>query len=52
MRAALSAENQKLFDTNVQEQAKRRAEWEKSGKAGKQGRTGGARGGNRGSRVG
>ena len=49
IRAALSAENQKLFDAKVQEQAKRRAEWEKSGKARKHG---GARGGNRGSRIG
>jgi Spy/CpxP family protein refolding chaperone len=52
VRAALSAENQKLFDAKVQEQAKRRAEWEKNGKAGKAGKQGGARGGNRGSRIG
>jgi Spy/CpxP family protein refolding chaperone len=52
IRAALSTENQKLFDAKVQEQAKRRAEWEKNGKAAKQGRHGGVRGGNRGSRVG
>ena len=52
IRAALSAENQKLFDAKVQEQAKRRAEWAKSGKAGKQGKQGGVRGGNRGGRVG
>jgi Spy/CpxP family protein refolding chaperone len=32
IRTALSPENQKLFDANVQEQAKRRAEREKSGK--------------------
>jgi Spy/CpxP family protein refolding chaperone len=37
IRTALSPENQKLFDANVQEQAKRRAEWEKSGKAGGRG---------------
>ena len=43
MRGALSAENQKLFDANVQQQAKRRAEWEKSGKQGK-GRRGELRG--------
>ena len=52
IRAALSAENQKLFDAKVQEQAKRRAEWEKSGKAGKRGKQHGARGGNRGGRLG
>jgi Spy/CpxP family protein refolding chaperone len=40
IRAALSPENQKLFDANVQEQAKRRAEWEKNGKAGGHGRRG------------
>jgi Spy/CpxP family protein refolding chaperone len=34
IRTALSPENQKLFDANVQEQAKRRAEWAKNGKAG------------------
>ena len=34
IRTALTPENQKLFDTNVQEQAKRRAEWAKNGKAG------------------
>jgi periplasmic protein CpxP/Spy len=50
IRAALSAENQKLFDAKVQEQAKRRAEFGKNGKAGKQG---GKRGVNRGgSRIG
>jgi Spy/CpxP family protein refolding chaperone len=38
-RGALSAENQKLFDANVQQQAKRRAEWEKNGK-GKGGKRG------------
>ena len=37
IRAALSAENQKLFDANVQEQATRRAEWAKNGKGGKHG---------------
>jgi hypothetical protein len=41
IRAALSPENQKLFDANVQEQAKRRAEWARNGKGGKHG---GARG--------
>src|SRR5918993_1646959 len=30
IRAALSAENQKLFDAKVQEQAQRRAAWEKT----------------------
>jgi Spy/CpxP family protein refolding chaperone len=49
IRAALSAENQKLFDAKVKEQATRRAEREKSGKAGKQG---GAHGGNHGGRIG
>jgi Spy/CpxP family protein refolding chaperone len=34
IRAALSPENQTLFDANVQKQAQRRAEWEKKGKAG------------------
>jgi Spy/CpxP family protein refolding chaperone len=52
IRAALSAENQKLFDAKVQEQATRRAKWEKNGRAGKAGKQGGARGGNRGSRIG
>jgi Spy/CpxP family protein refolding chaperone len=37
IRAALSADNQKLFDANVAQQAKRREEWAKSGKAGKRG---------------
>jgi Spy/CpxP family protein refolding chaperone len=44
IRAALSPENQKLFDANVQEQAKRRAEWAKNGKAGKHGGKHGKRG--------
>jgi hypothetical protein len=39
IRAALSAENQKQFDANVQQMAQRRAEWEKNGK-GKPGRRG------------
>jgi Spy/CpxP family protein refolding chaperone len=43
IRGALSAENQKLFDANVQKQEKRRAEWEKNGKQGK-GRHGALRG--------
>ena len=51
IRGALSAENQKLFDARLQKQAKRRAEWEKSGKAGRAGKHGGAHGGHRGSRV-
>jgi Spy/CpxP family protein refolding chaperone len=34
IRAALTPENQKLFDANVEKQAKRRAEWAKNGKAG------------------
>jgi Spy/CpxP family protein refolding chaperone len=37
IRSALSSENQKLFDANVQDQAKRRAEWQKNGKGGKRG---------------
>lgn len=41
IRAALSPENQKLFDANVQERAARRAEWAKNGKAGGRGRRGG-----------
>jgi predicted amidophosphoribosyltransferase len=40
IRAALSPENQKLFDAKVQEQATRRAEWAKNGKAGKGGKRG------------
>jgi hypothetical protein len=44
IRAALSAENQKLFDANVARQAERRAEMEKNGKAGKFGKRGGRRG--------
>jgi Spy/CpxP family protein refolding chaperone len=47
IRAALSPENQKLFDANVQEQAKRRAEWAKDGNGGKHGGTRG-----RGAKVG
>jgi hypothetical protein len=39
VRAALTPENQKQFDLNVQELAKRRAEWAKNG-----GKTGGHRG--------
>jgi hypothetical protein len=34
IRAALSPENQKLFDANKQELEKRRAEWTKGGKKG------------------
>jgi Spy/CpxP family protein refolding chaperone len=37
IRTALSSENQKLFDANVQRQATRRAEWDKKGKGGKHG---------------
>ena len=37
IRSALSPENQTRFDANVQEQAKRRAEWAKNGKRGKHG---------------
>jgi Spy/CpxP family protein refolding chaperone len=37
IRAALSPENQKQFDTNVQQLAQRRAEWEKNGKDGRRG---------------
>jgi Spy/CpxP family protein refolding chaperone len=43
IRAALSPENQKQFDANAQELAKRRAEWAKNGK-GKQGGWDGRRG--------
>ena len=35
IRAALSPDNQKLFDANVQELATRRAEWAKQGKGGR-----------------
>jgi Spy/CpxP family protein refolding chaperone len=38
IRPALSPENQKLFDANVQQMAQRRAEWEKGGKRGHAGR--------------
>ena len=37
IRTALSPENQKQFDANVQQLAQRRAEWEKNGKNGKGG---------------
>ncbi len=37
IRAALSPENQKLFDANVQKMETRRAEWAKQGKGGKHG---------------
>jgi Spy/CpxP family protein refolding chaperone len=37
IRAALSPENQKQFDANVQQLAQRRAEWEKGGKDGQHG---------------
>jgi Spy/CpxP family protein refolding chaperone len=37
IRAVLTPENQKLFDANVQDWAKRRAEWAKNGKGGKHG---------------
>ena len=37
IRTALSPENQKLFDANVQQQAARRAEWGKDGKGRKHG---------------
>jgi Spy/CpxP family protein refolding chaperone len=42
IRAALSPENQKLFDANVQKQSQRRAEWAKNGKAGGRGARRGA----------
>ena len=45
IRSALSAENQKLFDANVQQMAKRRADMKANGK-------GGRRGGVRGQRAG
>jgi Spy/CpxP family protein refolding chaperone len=44
IRTALSPENQKLFDANVQAQQQRRAEWAKNGKSGKHGKHGGFRG--------
>ncbi len=50
IRAALSPENQKLFDAKVQEQAKRRAEWAKNGGKGMNGKRGGH--GAHGARVG
>jgi hypothetical protein len=37
IRSALSSDNQKLFDANVQKQEARRAEWAKNGKGGKHG---------------
>ena len=37
IRAALSPENQKLFDANLQKQSERRAKWSKNGKAGLRG---------------
>ena len=37
IRGALSAENQKQFDLNLQERATRRAEWKKDGKDGQKG---------------
>ena len=44
IRTALTPENQKLFDANVQKQSERRAKWAKNGKIGKRGQHG-ARGG-------
>lgn len=43
IRTALSPENQKLFDANVQQLAKRRAEWEKNGRGDGHGRRGAAK---------
>ncbi|MEO7712198.1 MAG: Spy/CpxP family protein refolding chaperone [Gemmatimonadaceae bacterium] len=37
IRGALSAENQKQFDMNLQERASRRAEWSKDGRNGRRG---------------
>jgi Spy/CpxP family protein refolding chaperone len=48
LRAALSPENQKLFDAKVQQQAARRAGWAKSGNAGRAAKQGGGRAGLRG----
>ena len=48
IRAALTVENQKLFDANVQERTMRRAEWSKSGRTGKAGRHGARHGAFRG----
>lgn len=53
IRAALSPQNQKQFDANAQEFAKRRAEWDRNGKGGKGGKRGELRGrAGRGSRIG
>lgn len=41
IRSALSPENQKAFDANTQQMAKRRAEWKANGKAGPRARKGG-----------
>ena len=49
IRAALTPANQAKFDANVQEQATRRAEWQKDGK---QGRHGARKGGRRPSSTG
>jgi hypothetical protein len=43
IRSALSPENQKLFDANAQQLAKRRADWEKNGKGDGHGRRGAAK---------
>jgi Spy/CpxP family protein refolding chaperone len=44
IRAALSPENQKQFDANLQQLAQRRAEWEKGGKKGHRGQGNGRTG--------
>jgi Spy/CpxP family protein refolding chaperone len=38
IRTALTPENQKQFDANLQKLAQRRTEWEKGGKTGQHGR--------------
>jgi Spy/CpxP family protein refolding chaperone len=44
IRSALTPENQRQFDANVQQFAQRRAEWEKSGRKGNRGRRNGQTG--------
>jgi Spy/CpxP family protein refolding chaperone len=44
IRSALTPENQKQFDANVQQLAQRRAEWEKGGNTGHRGRRNGQTG--------
>jgi Spy/CpxP family protein refolding chaperone len=44
VRSALTPENQKQFDANVQQLAQRRAEWEKGGRKGRRGERNGRTG--------